>query len=344
RGTMRRALFLTLLLAACSGGKEAGETTPSALVTTTVAAPGQIADTITAYGAAEFAPQGERTLIAPVDAVVAGVLAQPGTQVRAGQAVVALKLTAASKLDQTKTDQDAAVADAAFARAQRLRAAGLGSDGDVEAARAAAASADQARRLLVARTGEALTLRSPIDGVVESVAATPGELTQTGSAVAKVGALGDLRVRLGVEALIAARIGAGDDVRLEPLAGGPPFEANVTAVDPIADAQTRLASVFVAAPAHDALVPGAPVRGVITLGGHGAGVVVPRAAVLYEQDQPYVFVAAGGAAHRRNVALGADDGTRVEIQSGVTSGERIVVEGAAALQDGMAVREGKPGG
>jgi multidrug efflux pump subunit AcrA (membrane-fusion protein) len=40
------------------------------------------------------------------------------------------------------------------------------------------------------------------------------------------------------------------------------------------------------------------------------------------------------------VVLGASDNDRVEVTSGLSVGDRIVVEGASALDDGMAVREG----
>ena len=69
--------------------------------------------------------------------------------------------------------------------------------------------------------------------------------------------------------------------------------------------------------------------------------IAPRAALLYDGEQPYVFVIAGGVAHRRPVKLGALDGDRVEIAQGLAAADRVAVEGAAALDDGMAAREGK---
>jgi multidrug efflux pump subunit AcrA (membrane-fusion protein) len=47
-------------------------------------------------------------------------------------------------------------------------------------------------------------------------------------------------------------------------------------------------------------------------------------------------------AHRRDVVPGASDDQRVEVTSGLAVGDRIVVDGASALDDGMAVREGAP--
>jgi RND family efflux transporter MFP subunit len=339
---MRSTLFLSLLLlAACSKGEADHDPTPTALVTTVLAARGDMADTVTGYGAAEFDPNAERTLTAPVEAVIAQILAPAGTTVHAGQPVVILKSSPTSLLELNKARADADAAAQAYARSQRLRASGLDSDADVETARAASLAASDAAKSLSARSGAGLTLRAPIDGVVESVAAlAPGDVAAQGLAVAKIGAVSGLRVRLGLEAKDLEGLKPGDEVLLTALAGGPAVKAKLAAVDPRLDAQTRQGAVLARAPAG-AFAPGQPLRGVVTVRERPDAVVIPRAAVLYDQEQPYVFVVVKDAAHRRDIKLGAEDDDRVAVQGGLTAGERIVVEGAAALDDGMAVREGK---
>ncbi|MDR3510456.1 MAG: efflux RND transporter periplasmic adaptor subunit [Caulobacteraceae bacterium] len=339
---MKRALILLLLTtAACARQKDDQQPAPTALVTTAQVQRASIDETVTAYGSAEIAPDGERTLTAPVEAVVTQVLAPAGTLVKAGQPVAVLRLSPTSALELSKARQDAVVAEAAYARAQRLRASGLDSDADVETARAAAAAATDAARSLEGRAGGALTLRAPLAGVVESLALAPGDVAAQGAAVAKVGSLGAVRIRLGVDPRAAGALSAGAAVRLSPLSGGGERAGTVAGVDPRLDAQTRLASVIVRAPSAG-LSPGEPLKGVIVVRAHEGAVVAPRAALLYEGDQPYVFVAAGGAAHRHDVRLGVTDDQHAEILQGLAAGERVVVDGASALDDGMAVREAAP--
>jgi RND family efflux transporter MFP subunit len=341
---MRTGLILVTFaaLAACQAKTDQSEEAKgTALVTIAVAQAGTVAREIRAYGAVEFAPSGERTLAAPSDAQVAEVLAPAGTRVTPGTAVVTLRPSRAATLELAKADADASAADAALARAQRLRSGGLASDADVETARQAAANAHAAQRLASAGPA-ALTLRAPIAGVVETLALAPGEVVQAGAPVAKVGSLSALRVRLGLEPWQVKQVRPGETVRLSSLAGGAVSTATVLEVDPRADTQTRLAGVIVAAP--PGLSPGEGVEGTIELPGEGTGVVIPRAAVIYDQDQTYVFVAQAGVAHRRDVRLGTDDGTNVQVTSGLAPGERVAVAGAASLEDGMAVREGKPAG
>jgi hypothetical protein len=58
-----------------------------------------------------------------------------------------------------------------------------------------------------------------------------------------------------------------------------------------------------------------------------------------EGDETAVFVAAGGKAERRAVTLGLNDGTHVEIASGIKAGEKVIVDGQAGLPDGAAISE-----
>lgn len=330
-------LLLGGVLSACQGKPEVQDVKPTALITLATVTAGRIDDTVTAYGEATYAPQGERVLAAPFESRVTQVLAPAGHPVRAGEAVAVLAPSAAAQIEISKASQDAIAADAAYARAQRLRGAGLVSDAEVEAARAAAVVTGKSRQMLGARLS-ALTLRAPLAGVVESINAAPGDQVAAGMAVAKIGSLNGVRVRLGVEPGAANRIAVGGAVHLAALADhGSGVDARVTAVDPHADTQTRLASVFVEL-SGNTIAPGVPVRGIIALRGSRDSMDMPRAALLYDGEQAYVFVVSGGIAHRRDVKIGTDAGNRIEISSGVKLGDQIALDGAAALEDGMAVR------
>ena len=339
---MKRVLLLvpavTAVLVACQPAAEAPDAKPVALITLAPVVTDHVADTVTAYGEAAYAPQGERALAAPFEARLTQVLAPAGHPVRAGEAVVVLTPSPTAQVDITRAGQDAATSQAAYARARRLRETGLVSDAEVETARSAAAVAEKSRQLLGGKLA-GVTLRAPIAGVVESLAGAPGDQVASGASVAKVGSLIGVRVRLGIEPGAAARVAVGGFVHLTPLADSAAagIDARVVAVDPHADTQTRLASVFVIVPGS-AIAPGVPVRGTIALRGSRDAPSVPRAALLYAGEQPYVFVVAAAVAHKREVKVGTEAGERIEISAGVKAGEQVAVDGAAALEDGMAVR------
>jgi RND family efflux transporter MFP subunit len=70
-----------------------------------------------------------------------------------------------------------------------------------------------------------------------------------------------------------------------------------------------------------------------------ARLMVPKIAVRADGGQTVVFVVKDDRVERRAVKAGAEQGDQVEIVSGLSSGERIVVEGHGTLADGSRVKE-----
>jgi multidrug efflux pump subunit AcrA (membrane-fusion protein) len=73
---------------------------------------------------------------------------------------------------------------------------------------------------------------------------------------------------------------------------------------------------------------------------HQDVVVVPGNALVRDGEETAVFVASGGKAHRRLVRVGIADDTSVEILSGISAGDRVIVAGQAGLPDHAAIAEG----
>ncbi|NBB74065.1 MAG: efflux transporter periplasmic adaptor subunit, partial [Bacteroidetes bacterium] len=65
--------------------------------------------------------------------------------------------------------------------------------------------------------------------------------------------------------------------------------------------------------------------------------LIPKQAVLEEDDESTVFVIRDTVAIRRTVTTGYANGDRIEILDGVAEGERIVITGQATLQDSARV-------
>jgi HlyD family secretion protein len=65
-----------------------------------------------------------------------------------------------------------------------------------------------------------------------------------------------------------------------------------------------------------------------------ARLLVPKAAVRSDAGRDVVFVVHDDRVERRAVTAGAADGDQIEIVSGLTAGEKVVVDGPAAMKDG----------
>ena len=66
--------------------------------------------------------------------------------------------------------------------------------------------------------------------------------------------------------------------------------------------------------------------------------LVPKAALRSSDGQSIVFVVKDDRLERRAVRTGDASGDRVEVLSGVSAGERVVVDGPQTLKDGDKVK------
>jgi RND family efflux transporter MFP subunit len=107
------------------------------------------------------------------------------------------------------------------------------------------------------------------------------------------------------------------------------------AIDP--QARTFRVEIDIANPGHT-LVPGMYVE-VGFLLDSSRMLQVPAAALVFHSGQPQVAVVdRSGAVHLRNVTIGRDDGIVIELQSGVASGEHLVLNLSNQIVDGQKVR------
>lgn len=336
---MKRALLPLIMLAACAAPEAAKPPEPVAQVRTEAASTGTATAELTLYGAAEAAPGATHALVAPGEATLATIATPAGTAIAAGAVVATLKASPTAQVDTAKAATDARATAAAAARAGRLRADGLVGDTEVETARTAARDAAALSASLTARAA-GLTLRAPVAGTVAGLTVKPGDLIPAGTTVATITARGDLRARFGIDPSAAARVRAGQPIRIGTL-GGPAATTSITGVDPTIDLATRLASITAPLPAAIRAGPGEALRGVVSASAATAAVTIPYAALLDDGGKPFVFVVTGSVAHRRPVTLaeGASGGDRIAIAGGVAAGDRVVVEGGTGLDDGIKVAE-----
>nr|WP_294814830.1 efflux RND transporter periplasmic adaptor subunit [uncultured Sphingomonas sp.] len=331
--------LLCLLAAACSGGttNTGNAADPVALVTLARVDQTVLSPQTTIYGAAEPGAMGKMSLVAPGEATVVAIDAPVGTHVTRGQVVARLAPSPTTRSDLVKAASDAQAANAALARAQRLRADGLASNADVETAATAAKSANALRTNLSSKT-DAMILRAPAAGVVDTIGSAVGDLVQPGTVVATVARTGDMRVRFGADPSVARALRAGMPLAIAPSGGRPPLTVPIQSVSPIADPQTRLASVFANVPASSGVALGETLTAQVGTSQPGTTPSIPYAALLDDAGQSFVYVVANGVAQRRDVTVGAASGDRVAILKGVKPGEMVAVEGGTALEDGMKVR------
>jgi multidrug efflux pump subunit AcrA (membrane-fusion protein) len=68
--------------------------------------------------------------------------------------------------------------------------------------------------------------------------------------------------------------------------------------------------------------------------------VIPRKSVIYEQNQPYVFIFnfKGMEVSKRSIKIGIAEGDYIEVEEGIKEDDRIITVGVEGLKDQMKVR------
>lgn len=337
------AVAIPLLLASCTGGgtaeSAADETAkPIATVRTAPAQSGVTANELTLYGAAEAAPGAQHNLVAPADAVVGAISAPSGTAVQAGQVIVTLRPAPTTRLAFAKAAADVVAAQKALARAQRLKADGLGSAADVDTALAALRSAEVSGRY-VGIGPRGISLRAPVAGTVQALSVKSGDQLAAGTMIATIVAPGKVRARFGVDPALAATLRQGQPLAVTTLSNSGRGTARIVGIDPQTDPTTRLAALYAEVPSSIVTGAGEPLKARLAATGGTSGITIPYAALLDEGGRSFVFVVRGGIARRIDVTPGNSSGDTIAILTGLQAGDRVVIEGGTALEDGMKVRD-----
>lgn len=182
-------------------------------------------------------------------------------------------------------------------------------------------------------------LKTSIEGVVLSKHLTLGEAVDRETEAFVVADLRTVWVDLAVYQKDLGRISIGQPVRIHAVGEGADTEGTISYVTPAVDQTTRTATArVVIANASRKFLPGMFVTA-HTLDAIEAAVVVPRDALQTVEGRSAVFVETADGLTPRPVVLGRQGNTRVEIASGLASGERVAVTNTFLLKAELAKSE-----
>jgi RND family efflux transporter MFP subunit len=332
---------LVVVLILLRGNKPDAEAdaTPTAFITVAPVRSEAVDDLVLVYGVVQADPTGSFTLSAPKAAIVTRMLVRSGQTVSAGQPVVELANAPGSELAYKQAAAAAAFAKTDLARVQRLYDERLAASDQLGAAQKALADAEAALAAQVKQGAGSASqiIAAPAAGIVTNVAVANGDHVAQDAALVTVANADGAVAKFGIEPS-SGRFAAGQAVLIKPVSGGPPINSRLTMVGRSADQTTK--TIDAIAPLNGAGGPiGSAVQGQISTGRH-TGLIVPRAAVVFDETGPHVFAVSANTAHRVFVTVGLDQGDNIEIKGPVQAGAQVAVQGAYELQDGMAVKVG----
>lgn len=271
-----------------------------------------------------------------------------GARVRKGQLLLRLDDTL-QKAELSQAEAQLSIARANLKRNQELVAENFVAQRVLDESRASLQVAEAQVALAQARLGR-MRIVAPFDGTVGIRTVNLGDYVKDGADLVNLEDTSTLYVDFRMPERYQGQLAVGQAVKVQIDAlPGRDFTAKVQALDPLVDANGR--SVLVRAamvPAAGAtLRPGMFARVTTVFSVNDAALVVPEEAIVPQGNRQLVFKLAsegeGEAAktvvRRTEVQLAARRGSQVQIVSGLSEGDTVVVAGQQRLQrDGMAVR------
>ena len=213
----------------------------------------------------------------------------------------------------------------------------------------ARAAYEKVRALLIKAEETALdyTIKAPWAGVVSQVKVKEGEFVAPRAVLLEMYDPASLVIRASIPERHAATVPAGMrvDVRLDAYPDHV-IPGRIERVYPYLDSRLRTRTVEIGLDKSVNLLPGMFARLTLSLERAEGVVVVPLEALVSKSKGHVVFVFEEGKATARMVKTGIEADNRIEIISGIQSGDKVIVAGNEKLKNGAEVRvagDGKSG-
>jgi HlyD family secretion protein len=182
-------------------------------------------------------------------------------------------------------------------------------------------------------SGAGIAVRSTVSGVVgRSFAVVGMPVSARQGPLFRIIAGGELDLRAEMPIDQLKKLVAGQQVTVKPL-GQPETTDRVQFIAPSVDPASQLGRARIAVAAGRPMRVGAFARGIVDVVERcGAG--IPYSAIMYEPDGAIVHVVADNRVVARKVDMGLMSGKNVEIRSGLTADDLVVMRAGPFLRDG----------
>jgi len=188
---------------------------------------------------------------------------------------------------------------------------------------------------------------APFSGVVTARYADTGALIAAGTSsstqsmpVVRLAEISKLRLVLPIPESVAAQIHLGDPVEARVQALNQDFVGKVSRFADSLDRQTRTMETQIDFDNRDGrLIPGMYAETRLSLREKKDALTIPLEAVTRNGDDATVFsVNSQNIIEERHVKLGLEDSVRVEVLSGLTDKDRVVIGNRSQFRDGQKIQ------
>ena len=351
---MKKILFLIVVGGLIAAGwfylkksKSEAETTPetreqpAARVETTPLKRQSISQTLEVFGVVAAAPSGDHVVAAAFDCLVRKVNAVPGARVAAGDVLLEIEPNPESRLALDSARNALASAVKSLGGAKERFDLKLTTSEELRTAEQAELDARQKVASFETRgLGGDGRIAAPVAGVVGKLEVSAGSGVTAGTTLVTITSDAGLEARLSVEVSDAAKVVPGQAVILVSThrSESGPISSTVRLTGGSLDPVSGSVEVRVPVPPGAALLLGEHVSASIELLKKEA-LVVPRRAVLPDDDKQILYTSKAGLALRHEVAVGITAGDLIEVSApDLHEGDSVVTLGNYELSSGMAIQ------
>ena len=184
-------------------------------------------------------------------------------------------------------------------------------------------------------------VRAPISGTVTQRMVKVGDHVTINQHLFDIIDFDSIVARVYVPEKELSRLAEGQTARITAQALGSAERFGALArIAPVVDSRSGTVKVTVAIPAEEGLLPGMYVSVELVTAVHEDALLVPKRALVYDDDQLFVFrLVEGERVERLLIRPVLEDRDNIEPAGELSAGDRIVVAGQAGLKDGSLVRD-----
>lgn len=184
-------------------------------------------------------------------------------------------------------------------------------------------------------------LYAPSAGYISKKLTEVGQNVAPGQPVAMLVNIRQVKVKINVPEDDIAKIHVGQEFRFTVSSlSGQTFTARVTEKGVAADPITRSYEVkAVADNANRKLLPGMVCDVYVQSSSNVSAIILPANIIQIDIDnRPFVWTVVNGVARKTNVTLGESVGDNVQIVGGLSSKDKVIIEGQQKVSNGMKVQ------
>lgn len=182
-------------------------------------------------------------------------------------------------------------------------------------------------------------IRAPFDGITGLRKVSNGSYISSSDELVTVYSINPIKIDFSVPGKYAAEVTPGDVIKFE-IDGyeNEIFEGKIYAIEPQIDPETRSISIRALSENKEGkLLPGQFAKIKLTISTFDEALLIPTEAVIPELNGKKVFVRVNGRVESKSIETGIRMSDKIQVTSGLVSGDTVITTGILQLQPAMEV-------